>query len=412
MTRERALELFTGLLFSVLALAGAGCNTPPTAIAPAPADLPEAKREISLEPVASGLDTPWSIAFAPDGRTFVTERPGRIRVIDKNGLRAEPWAVVDVLPMAYETEGGLLGIAVAPDFATSGHVFVAATFAGPKRVFNRVIRFTDRDGKGIERTTIVDGFPPVNAGPKEERAIHTHIGGAVGFGPDGMLYVSYGDATQPELGQDPRSLAGKILRYKPDGTIPSDNPTSGSPVYALGLRNPQGFGWNRETGDLFAADNGPSDLSWEKQYGGGWFGDELNSIVRGGNYGWPKAVGKGTEGSFINPLVEWSPSVAPTGVAVYQGSYAPWKDNVFVTSLRGQRLWRIAVESGRGSPAKFISQEALLEGRIGRIRAVAMGPDGYLYIASSNRDARGRPSPDDDRIYKVIPPAPLAGTGS
>jgi aldose sugar dehydrogenase len=399
MTRGRALAPFICRLSCVLALAGAGCTDRTT---PQPAASPEVKREISLVPVASGLDTPWSIAFAPDGRTFVTERPGRIRVIDKNGLRPEPWAVVDVLPMTYETEGGLLGIAVAPDFATSGHVFVVGTSAGQNRVFNRVLRFTDRNGQGTDPTTIVDTFPPVKAAPKEERAIHTHIGGALGFGPDGMLYVTYGDATQPELSQDPRSLAGKVLRYKPDGTIPSDNPTSGSPVYALGLRNPQGIGWNRATGDLFAADNGPSDLSWEKQYGGGWFGDELNAIVRGGNYGWPQAVGTASQGNFINPLVEWSPSVAPTGVAVYEGSYEPWKGNVFVTSLRGQRLWRIVVEKSGGA-AKVISQEGLLEARIGRIRAVAMAPDGYLYIGSSNRDARGRPTSDDDRIYRVVP---------
>jgi glucose/arabinose dehydrogenase len=360
-------------------------------------------REITLEPVASGLDTPWAMSFAPDGRVFVTERPGRIRVIDKNGLRPEPWAVVDVLPMTYQTEGGLLGIAVAPDFQTTGHVFVVGTFAGKDRLSNQVLRFTDRDGKGTDRTTIIQSFPDVNAGPGTERAIHTHIGGALGFGPDGKLYVTYGDATYPELSQQADSTAGKILRYNPDGSVPADNPTPGSAVYASGLRNPQGIGWNRETGDMFAVDNGPSDLSWEKQYGGGWFGDELNAIVRGGNYGWPAAVGTATQSTFINPIVEWSPSVAPPGVAVYDGPYEAWKGSVFATSLRGQRLWRITVAKADGSAVKLVSQEGLLEGRIGRIRPVAMGPDGFLYIASSNRDARGRPAPDDDRIYKVIP---------
>jgi glucose/arabinose dehydrogenase len=379
-------------------LAGCTNSTPEERTPPS-----EVKRDITLEPVASGLDTPWAIAFAPDGRVFVTERPGRIRVIDKSGLRPEPWAVVDVLPGSYQTEGGLLGIAVAPDFATTGHVFVVGTFAGKDRLSNKVLRFTDRDGKGIERTTVVEGFPDVPAAPGSERAIHTHIGGALGFGPDGMLYVTYGDATQPEVSQDTRSTGGKVLRYRPDGTIPADNPTPGSPVYALGLRNPQGIAWNRDTGDMFAVDNGPSDLSWEKQYGGGWFGDELNAIVRGGNYGWPQAVGTVSQGTFINPITEWSPSVAPAGVAVYEGPFAAWKGNVFVTSLRGQRLWRIAVAKGEGATATLVSQEGLLEGRIGRIRAAAMGPDGYLYIASSNRDARGRPSSDDDRIYKVVP---------
>ena len=154
---------------------------------------------------------------------------------------------------------------------------------------------------------------------------------------------------------------------------------------------------------MFAVDNGPSDLSWEKQYGGGWFGDELNAVVRGGNYGWPQAVGTVSQGTFTNPIVEWSPSVAPAGVAVYEGPYAAWKGNVFVTTLRGQRLWRNVVQKGEGAATTLVSQEGLLEGRIGRIRAIAMGPDGFLYIGSSNRDARGRPGSDDDRIYRVGP---------
>ena len=143
-------------------------------------------------------------------------------------------------------------------------------------------------------------------------------------------------------------------------------------------------------------------MGWDKQYGGGWFGDEANAVVRGGNYGWPQAVGTVSQSTFINPIVEWSPSVAPAGVAVYEGPSPAWKGSVFVTSLRGQRLWRIAVKK-EGATTTLVSQEGLLEGRIGRIRAVAMGPDGYLYIASSNRDARGRPGSDDDRVYRVVP---------
>ena len=237
MTRERALLSFVGVPLVIPVLLGTGCTD---RTAQETAAAPEVKREITLEPVASGLDTPWAIAFAPDGRVFVTERPGRIRVIDKNGLRPEPWAVVDVLPMSYQTEGGLLGIAVAPDFGTTGHVFAVGTFAGKDRLSNRVIRFTDRDGKGVDPTTIVEGFPDVPAAPGSERAIHTHIGGALGFGPDGMLYVTYGDATQPEISQDARSTGGKVLRHGPNGTVPADNPTAGSPVYSIGVSQPAG----------------------------------------------------------------------------------------------------------------------------------------------------------------------------
>lgn len=391
-----------GLLLGAVA----GCVSGPSGDA-APAVPAAGPRELTLESVAKGLDTPWAMAFAPDGRLFVTERAGRVRVIDKNGLRPEPWATVDVIPASYESEGGLLGIAVAPDFATSGHVFVVATTAGSGRLSNRLLRFTDRDGKGVEQLVVFDQLPVVHAAPGAEQAIHTHVGGGIVFGPDGMLYLSMGDATQPELSQDARSLAGKIIRLSPDGSVPTDSVTPGSPIYALGFRNPLALAWSADTGELFVVDNGPSELSWERKYGGGWFADELNAVRRGGNYGWPRAIGAGkTEGSsqFIAPLVDWSPSVAPTGVAVYLGPHAPWQGSIFVTTLRGQRLWRVAFDRPNGGgPPKVATLEPLLEGKIGRIRAIAMGPDGLLYIGSSNRDRRGRPGPDDDQIYRVKP---------
>jgi len=361
-------------------------------------------QEIHLEAVASGLDTPWAMAFAPDGRLFLTERPGRIRVVDGGGLEPEPWAEVDVVSPEYRSEGGLLGIAVAPDFETTGHVFVVGTFLSDGRLMNRVLRFTDRNGRGEERTVVIDGVVETAAESGTEAALHTHLGGALAFGPDGMLYLTTGDTARPELSQQPDSLAGKILRYRPDGSVPPDNPTPGSPVYALGIRNSQGVAWDPETGDLFAIDHGPSELSWETNYGG-WFGDELDAIIPGGNYGWPRAVGMDSPGPYIDPLVEWSPSIAPAGVAVYSGSDFPWQGDILVTSLRGQRLWRITLQRDETLPTgwKAAGKEGLIEGLIGRIRAIAMGRDGYLYIGSSNRDSRGKPQPEDDRIYRVRP---------
>ncbi|GMR21766.1 MAG: PQQ-dependent sugar dehydrogenase [Acidobacteriota bacterium] len=365
---------------------------------------PENSPEIQLEAVATGLEIPWAMAFAPDGRFFVTERPGRIRVVDADGLRPEPWAELDVVPPDYRTEGGLLGIALAPDFETTGHVFVVGTFLNDGRLANRVLRFTDRDGQGADRTVVIEGLPEIQAEPGSEPAIHTHLGGGLAFGPDGMLYVTTGDATRPELAQDPNDLAGKILRYRPDGSVPADNPTPGSPVYAMGLRNPQGLTWHPETGDLFVTDHGPSELSWETNYGG-WFGDELNAVVAGANYGWPRVVGMGPLGRYVDPLVEWSPSIAPASVAVYSGSRFPWQRDILVASLRGQRLWRITLERNETLPTgwKAVRREGLMEGRIGRIRVVTMGLDGHLYIASSNRDSRGKPRMDDDCIYRVTP---------
>jgi len=355
-----------------------------------------------LETLASGLDTPWAMAFAPDGRIFVTERPGRIRVIDRHGLRAAPWAELPVVPPEYRSEGGLLGIAVAPDFDSTGHVYAVATFARDGRLANRVLRFTDQDGVAVHEVVVIDGLPGVRAAPGSEHAIHTHVGGALAFGPDGMLYVTAGDATRPEAAQDPASLAGKLLRYRPDGSIPADNPDPKSPVYASGLRNPQGLAWNIETADMFVTDHGPSELSWERS--GGWFGDELNAVVRGGNYGWPEVVGTGGQRGALDPLVEWSPSVAPAGVTVYSGSHFPWRGNLLVASLRGERLWRIVVDRDEaGAGWNVARREPLLEGRVGRIRVVAMGPDGHLHLATSNRDSRGKPREGDDHIYRVVP---------
>jgi glucose/arabinose dehydrogenase len=218
-----------------------------------------------------------------------------------------------------------------------------------------------------------------------------------------MLYLTAGDATSPALAQDPASLAGKLLRYQPDGTIPIANPFPDSPVYALGLRNPQGLAWHPETRTPFVSEHGPSELSWESH--SGWFGDELNAIVPGGNYGWPQVVGTGGPDQFIEPLVEWSPSIGPSAVTVYTGPHLPWQGNILVASLRGERLWRIVLERNETVPAGWdaIEREPMMEGRVGRIRAVAMGPDGHLYIATSNRDSRGQPREGDDQIYRVVP---------
>jgi len=388
--REQKLFLLTLMAVVLSFLPMSGCSHGP--------------REIVLEKVAEDLDCPWAIAFAPGGRIFVTERPGHIKVINDGDPQPHLWAEVDVVSPEYRSEGGLLGIAVAQDFETSGHVYVVGTFLADGELFNRVLRFTDRSGKGVDSTVIIDHLIGVRAEPASEQAIHTHLGGALAFGPDGMLYVTVGDVTQPALSQDPGSPAGKILRYKPDGTVPDDNPMEGSPVYALGIRNSQGLAWDPKTGDLFATDHGPSELSWEKSFGG-WLGDELNAIIPCGNYGWPNVVGTGPLGRYIDPLVEWSPSIAPSGLAVYTGSRFPWRGNLLVSSLRGQCLWRVEIERDetQRSGWKALRQEALLEGRIGRIRAVAMGPDGHLYIGSSNRDSRGKPRKGDDHLFRVLP---------
>ena len=343
---------------------------------------------IALETVATGLEVPWALAFDPDSRIFVTERPGRIRIVEAGVLRAEPWAVLGVRAVG---EAGLMGIALASDFARSRHVYVVGTFAvGNNDLVNRVIRFTESDGRGVLPTTIIDNLP----------ASRFHSGDAIAFGPDGMLYVATGDAQDPVDAQDRRSLAGKILRYTPDGGIPPDNPVSGSPIFALGLRNPQGLAWDGESGQLFATDHGPSGFPNERFRHDG---DELNAITAGGNYGWPRVSGLDDDNRFVEPLIEWTPGIAPSGLVLYSGPHAPWKSNAFVGALKGEQLRRVVLKRTANSWS-ITGQTALLPQEVGRIRAVAMGPDGHLYFTTSNRDGRGEVRRDDDKLFRIATP--------
>lgn len=355
-----------------------------------PTDLPRAvpTPAVSLDTVATRLEVPWDLDFAPDGRIFMTERPGRIRVIENGMLRPEPWAGFDV---AQRSEMGLMGIAIAPDFAESGHVFVAGSFETDGGTENRIYRLTDTGGSGTDQRLILGGIP----------AARFHAGAALDFGPDGMLYLTAGDALDPGSAQKPESLSGKILRIDPDGGVPAGNPVAGSYVYALGVRNSQGLAWHPATGHLFAAGHGPSGLPKE------WFRtgrDELNVVLPGANYGWPDAAGVEKGGEYMLPLIEWTPAIAPGGIAFYTGDDFPWQGDLFIAALKGRALLRITLEPAAGERARWraTGRETLFQNQLGRIRAVAMGPDGALYFTTSNRDGRGDPGPADDLLLRVV----------
>ena len=342
--------------------------------------------QISLDTVATGLEVPWAMAFAPDGRIFVTERRGRIRVVDHETLIAKPWATLDVDASG---EDGLMGLALAPDFATSHQLFVVATFRRGGDLVNRVVRFTERDGAGVEPTVILDGIPSNSL----------HAGDAIAFGPDGMLYVATGDARTPTNAQLAGSLGGKILRMTREGRIPTDNPDKTSLVYSRGFRNVQGLAWDRSSGQLFATEHGPSGFANEL---GRHDNDELNAVVRGGNHGWPVVAGSGGAGSFVEPVAVWTPGIAPSGLAAYDGNEFPeWRGNLFVGALRGEQLRRIVVARS-GDAWRVAGQQPLFEHKLGRIRAVAFAPDGHLYFSVTNRDGRGSVRPADDRIFRVV----------
>ena len=282
-----------------------------------------------------------------------------------------------------------MGIALAPDFATSHAVYVVGTFAAGGGLVNRVVRLTDENGRGVGPTTIVDNIP----------ASSLHSGDAVAFGPDGMLYVATGDAREPSRSADRSSLAGKVLRYTPAGLVPADNPIAGSPVYALGFRNPQGLAWSAG-GQLFATEHGPSGFANEDYRHDT---DEINAVVRGGDHGWPAVAGFPQLSRTVPPLAVWTPGIAPSGLAM-PGAASPesWRRSLFIGGLRGEQLRRVDLDS-TAAGWNIRAQTPLFEHVFGRIRAVAVGPDGNIYFTTSNRDGRGSPHPGDDHLLRLSP---------
>jgi aldose sugar dehydrogenase len=346
-----------------------------------------------LEVVAHGLETPWALAFAPDGRIFVTERPGRIRIVQHSRMRVEPWAVTRTDELS---EAGLLGIALDPDFERNGHVYVFSTYIRPRTLTRpirgmvaRIVRYTDMEGVGRNPVVIRDGLP----------SHQLHAGGALGFGPDGMLYATIGDVFDQPSAQDSRSWSGAVLRLNADGTIPADNPDPRSPVYARGLRNVQGLAWLPDRGSLLAIEHGPTGLLEEQHR---LHADELNAIRAGGNYGWPEVIGNVEDERFDAPLIEWTPAIAPAGLAIGPATSMPASGfNVYVAALRGRELRRLhLVESSSG--LRVESDEALFTQAFGRLRAVGISPAGELYFGTSNRDGRGTPEEVDDRIFRML----------
>jgi glucose/arabinose dehydrogenase len=310
--------------------------------------------------VATDLAAPWSIAFLPDGSALVSERDSeRVRLVSADGDVRPAGRVRGVAGVG---EGGLLGLAVSPSYDEDSSVFAYFT-AGDENV---IVRLTF-DGSRLSGQQRVFGGIPAGS---------VHNGGRIAFGPDGHLYVGTGEAGRTQLSQDRDSLGGKILRITPDGDPAPDNPFDGSPVYSYGHRNVQGIAWD-SSGQLWAAEFGQN--TW----------DELNRIEAGGNYGWPEVEGRSGDDDFIDPVRQWSTDRAsPSGIAVAGGS-------VFMAALRGSRLWQVPIPGGKAGDPR-----ALLRNR-GRLRDVAVAPDGSLWVLTNNTDGRGDPRDGDDKIIRV-----------
>jgi len=316
---------------------------------------------------------------------FFTERPGRVRVFQNGRLDPQPvFTVPDVAPSG---EGGLMSIALHPRFAANRWLYLSYVYHSDNQ-YVRVVRYRESETGLTEARVIIEGIP----------AAQYHAGCKLRFGPDGKLYITTGDATQRELAQQLNSLAGKILRVNDDGSVPSDNPFVGQTgarpeIWSYGHRNPQGLDFQPESNLIFETEHGPSGFD------GPDGGDEVNIVEKGKNYGWPIIHHTATHAGMEAPLLEYTPACAPGSGMFYRGSAFPqFRGNYFFGCLNGVRIIRVQLDGRR-----VVTQENLLEGKYGRVREVAEGPDGYLYFTTSNRDDRGHPATDDDRIIRLVP---------
>lgn len=359
-----------------------------SALAQQPAPEP-----LQVEVIATGLNVPWSLAFTPDGWLLFTQRPCQVRALRHTGggweLIAEP--VLRPSDCIEVADGdGLRGLALDPAFQQNGYLYLAYSYQDSSgQILTRVSRFTRGIGNEL---VLLEGIP--------DNAFHN--AGRLKFGPDGRLYLATGDANDRTLPQDSSSLAGKILRFNPNGSLPEDNPFPGSPVYSLGHRNPQGLAWHPDTGQLFITEHGPSaTIAGEPFF---CCHDEINSIVAGGNHGWPLAIGAVQDARFIPPVLESGTDTwAPAGAAFYRSLPGQeWHGNLFFVTLLGQHLHRVVFQEPDFRSVAY--HQRLLQGQYGRLRDVIQGPDGALYISTSNRDGRSgaQAGPKDDRILRVV----------
>ncbi|MDH3765279.1 MAG: PQQ-dependent sugar dehydrogenase [Nitrosopumilus sp.] len=355
------------LVIAIAVVFSAFVLTSPTDPIPLPKPNSNSENDFVIT-LAENLDKPRAIAVSDD-RIFVTEKNGLIRVIQNNILLESPLAA---LRSADVFDGGLLGIALHPNFSNNHYMYVFLTYDEDGSLWNKILRITESENKLQNAETIFDRIPGSS---------FTN-GGFIKFGPDEKLYVGTGTVSDAShLPQDLNSLSGKILRLNDDGTIPDDNPFTDSPIYSFGHRNPQGMTWD-DDGNLFVAEFGP-----EKN-------DEINLIQSGKNYGWPEQQCSGDE-NFENAILCYDPSIEPGGILFYSGDTLDFESPFIMASMRSANLYQLDFEEG------LSSQKSILSG-VGRVRDVVQGPDGSLYVITSNTDGKGFPDSMDDKLLRIL----------
>ncbi|MEE1832094.1 PQQ-dependent sugar dehydrogenase [Streptomyces sp. SP17KL33] len=344
---------------------GAGSSPPGKAAD----ETPPAKGSVKVvRTVAEDLDSPWGLAPLPEGGLLVSSRDEATisRVDEKTGKRTELGEVPGVAPAG---EGGLMGIAVSPEYASDHMIYAYFTSESDNRIVRMLYDPEKPAGDQLGAPdTILRGIPKGT----------NHNGGRLAFGPDRMLYASTGERYEGPLAQDKDSLGGKILRMTPEGQPAPGNPFDDSVVYSYGHRNVQGLAWD------------PEQRLWASEFGQNTW-DELNHIRPGGNYGWPEVEGKGGESGYVDPVAVWSTEEAsPSGIAVAEGS-------VWMAGLRGQRLWRVPLDGTKTAAAP----QPFLEGDYGRLRTVVSAGGDKLWLVTSETDGRGSPENGDDKILEL-----------
>ena len=358
----------------------------------------------NVEVFASDLEVVWSIKFAPDDRMFVTERPGRVQIFDAEGNRqAEPWLDISER-MFHQGESGLMGLALHPQFPQEPWVYLMYTYVTDDEPQTRLVRIREENGHAGEEEILLDGLPVQTPGG-------SHSGGTLRFGEDGYLYIATGDAFERSLSADIEEPAGAVLRLTDTGEVPADNPIADNPIWAYGLRNVHGLDWQPSTGRLFAADNGPTGEDNLMAH------DRIIVLEEGRHHGWPAVVGAPGLPDYVDPFLTFAPASAPPGDLIfYTGDLMPELKNDLFVSILGfqaqdrQTLMRIRFED-ESDPTRPTALERWFndeEGNsvYGRLRGLAVGTDGALYVGTSNHDGRQfveRHRELPDRILRITP---------